>query len=323
MKRIGMLVPILVAGLVLATGSCKKKSTEAEGETTVQSFFVIPGGVYHTDALPDPSGTPENQPQIHQVQGNTSVVPGGSNILNVQATDPQGDLALLLVGLLNFPGYFSLNWTGDTLITVTLTLQSELPRDTFTLIVAVQDEAGHVSPWVQIQVIVVEVHQGELQVTLTWDQPNDLDLHLVQPDGEEIYYGHMQSDEGGYLDLDSNAGCAIDGVNNEHITYPDSAVLLAGEYIVRVDYWSACDVTEVTHYSVTARQGGVLLPVTSGSNPYQGTFQPNEADYGGQGSGVEVMRFHLEGNGRRLVWHYPGREPALTASARWKLQQSR
>ena len=318
-----MLAGVLVAGLALATASCKKKSTEGEETTTVQSFFTLQGGTYHGGDLPEPSGSSENQPQIQQVQGNTSVVPGGSNVLTVNATDPQGDLATLLVGLLNFPGYFSITWSGENTMTITLTLEADLPRDTFVVVIAVQDEAGHVSPWFQIQVVVVPVAQGELQVTLSWDQYNDLDLHVVQPDGEEIYYGHPQSDEGGYLDLDSNAGCSIDSVNNEHITYPDTAVILAGEYIVRVDFWSNCDVPNPTHYSVTARRGGTLLPVTSGHNPYSGVFQPDEADYGGQGSGVEVMRFNIEGNTRMLVWHYPQAQETLSETARWKLEASR
>ncbi len=323
MRKRWILSGLLVAGLALATGSCKKKSTEAEEGTTAQAFFVVEGAVYHSGDLPEPSGTPENQPQIQEVQGNTSVVPGGSNILHVSAVDPQEDLADLLVGVIGFPGYFSVAWTADGVLTVTLTLQSELPRDTFSLVVAVEDEAGHVSPWVEIRVIVVSVVEGELQVTLTWDQPNDVDLHLVQPDSEEIFYGHMMSEEGGYLDLDSNAGCSIDGVNNEHITYPDSAVVLAGEYIVRVDYWSNCGITDTTHFSVTTRLGGNLVPVTAGSNPYVGAFDPSEADHGGEGAGREVMRFVIQGNAYRAVWIYPRSEPTLSASAQWKLEHSR
>ena len=324
-KHRWMLAAVLVGGLALATASCDKlfnKDNEEEG-TTVQAFFTVQGGVYHEGNLPEPSGSSENQPEIQNVEGNTQVVPGGSNILNVRASDPQGDLASLLVSILNYPGYFSISWAGDSMMTITLILQSELPRDTFVVVIAVQDEAGHVSAWVQIQVITVEVVQGELQVTLTWDQPNDVDLHVVQPDGEEIFYGHTTSDEGGYLDLDSNAGCSIDGVNNEHITYPDTAVILTGEYIVRVDFWSNCEVSEPTHYSVTARRGGSLLPVTAGHNPYSGVFQPNDADYGGAGSGVEVMRFEITGGQPMLVWHYPQARETLSETARWKLEASR
>jgi len=169
----------------------------------------------------------------------------------------------------------------------------------------------------------VSVTQGQLQVTLTWDQYNDLDLHVVQPDSEEIYYGHPTSSEGGFLDIDSNAGCTIDSVNNEHVTYPDSAVILSGEYIVRVDMWSNCGVTSPTHYSVSARLNGVLIPVTSGQNPYNGVFQPDDADYGGMGSGIEVMRFQIQGTDQVLLWEYPQKEMSLSQTARWKLQQSR
>ena len=53
---------------------------------------------------------------------------------------------------------------------------------------------------------------GDVQITLQWDSEADLDLHVVEPDGTEIYYGaHGPSDSpsstGGQLDVDANALC--------------------------------------------------------------------------------------------------------------------
>jgi hypothetical protein len=45
---------------------------------------------------------------------------------------------------------------------------------------------------------------GDVQVSLAWNNVNDLDLHVVDPRGEEIYYQHRNSRSGGRLDVDMN-----------------------------------------------------------------------------------------------------------------------
>ena len=45
---------------------------------------------------------------------------------------------------------------------------------------------------------------GAVQVTLSWDDYNDLDLHLFCPDGERIYFNNKTSNCGGVLDVDMN-----------------------------------------------------------------------------------------------------------------------
>lgn len=45
---------------------------------------------------------------------------------------------------------------------------------------------------------------GEVQVSLAWDDFNDLDLHLFCPSGERIYFNNRESSCGGELDIDMN-----------------------------------------------------------------------------------------------------------------------
>ncbi len=47
---------------------------------------------------------------------------------------------------------------------------------------------------------------GDVQLTAAWSTRADVDLHVVDPIGEEIYYNHATSDSGGRLDHDANAG---------------------------------------------------------------------------------------------------------------------
>lgn len=55
------------------------------------------------------------------------------------------------------------------------------------------------------------VGQGALRVTLTWDRPGDVDLHVVTPGGREIYYG-ARTQDGGDLDRDDTTGTGPENV---------------------------------------------------------------------------------------------------------------
>jgi hypothetical protein len=45
---------------------------------------------------------------------------------------------------------------------------------------------------------------GAVQITLSWDDYNDLDLHVFCPNGERIYFNNKTSDCEGVLDVDMN-----------------------------------------------------------------------------------------------------------------------
>jgi hypothetical protein len=121
---------------------------------------------------------------------------------------------------------------------------------------------------------------GDVQVSVSWDAPTDVDLHVVDPFGEEIYYGNSASSSGGQLDVDSNPACSIDGRQIENIRWGSRAP--GGTYTVRVDYWAGCNAAR-TNYLVTVKNG----PSTQ---TFSGFFT-GDGDRGGGGSGVTITSF--------------------------------
>ena len=127
---------------------------------------------------------------------------------------------------------------------------------------------------------------GKFQVSLSWDNPVDLDLHVVEPSSEEIYYGNTVSSDGGTLDLDSNAACSIDGINNENVSFPNAnQPPPPGQYTVRADFYEACGMPpQGASYTVTTRVCGNV-------NTFTGSFAPGDADSGSAGSGRTITSF--------------------------------
>jgi len=126
-------------------------------------------------------------------------------------------------------------------------------------------------------VSIISVGTGDVQVNITWDTPADVDLHVVDPLGEELFYGHKIAVSGGQLDLDSNAGCGADGPRAENIFWSSGLIAPRGEYLVRVNYWSACAAVK-TNYVVTVNMRGKPPVVYTG-------FFTGSGNGGGQGSG--------------------------------------
>tara|TARA_B100001287_G_scaffold130769_1_gene110160 strand:- start:259 stop:1218 length:960 start_codon:yes stop_codon:yes gene_type:complete len=75
---------------------------------------------------------------------------------------------------------------------------------------------------------------GAVQVSLAWDDYNDLDLHLFCPSGERIYFNNKKSDCGGELDVDMN----VKPVSNnavENVVWPKNPP--KGTYKVGVHFY--------------------------------------------------------------------------------------
>lgn len=87
---------------------------------------------------------------------------------------------------------------------------------------------------------------ADLRCSLSWFNFDDLDLHLVEPGGNEIYYRQKNSVRtGGQLDVDMNAGSGTTRSAVENIFYPDKAKMIEGMYRLFVNQYSQRESVDV------------------------------------------------------------------------------
>ncbi len=228
---------------------------------------------------------------ISDISGNPYVLAGGGNIVSVSAYSQA--VRELLIGVQGEDGFFSLpvSTSGSGSFEKSFTIQTSQEIDGgFVILVALKDANGDVGTHDRFSVEYLEAGTGLLQVSVVWDQLTDVDLHLLEPGGEEIYWANDVSENGGELDVDSNPDCDIDYINNENIFYSENDIVEGGEYVVGVDLFSAC-VSAKTNYSVSAWYNGVAVKPTYGTNPYSGVLNPSDVD-----EMAVPMRFRVEGN---------------------------
>ena len=127
---------------------------------------------------------------------------------------------------------------------------------------------------------------GEVQISLTWDDYNDLDLHIFCPSGERIYFNNKTSECGGELDVDMNVRPTSDNAV-ENVVWIENAP--SGKYKVGVHFYKhhekdgttpTCDFRlratihgESRDYSGSITHGQAMQMVTSFTLKSGTTFQ--------------------------------------------------
>jgi len=99
---------------------------------------------------------------------------------------------------------------------------------------------------------------GDLRCSLSWFNYDDLDLHMMEPGGEHIYFSHKKSrDTGGNLDVDMNAGGRDSRNPVENICYPDKRRMKEGVYKLYVNQYSKRE-SEDVGFDVEIEFDGVI-----------------------------------------------------------------
>lgn len=82
--------------------------------------------------------------------------------------------------------------------------------------------------------------EGDLCCRLAWDYKDDLDFHMKEPGGYEIYFGNLRrkSPNGGILDTDANGMDGMRDLPIENIVYENKRTMQEGNYTLFVNNYS-------------------------------------------------------------------------------------
>jgi hypothetical protein len=162
---------------------------------------------------------------------------------------------------------------------------------TWTLRVRAVDAAGRAGPALdsELNVFPAAAVDGALVFSLSWNADADLDLHVVDPAGNEVWTRNINTWQppppgapppppdawlaGGLLDFDSNAGCVIDGRRRENVIWASAPP--SGHYRARVDTPSLCGAPAAS-WTVEVRLQGELLARAQGESTATSALPPHE-----------------------------------------------
>lgn len=162
------------------------------------------------------------------------------------------------------------------------------------------DDRGRFGPPAPVSVRLVDLDtapEGRLVIALEWDSNADLDLHVVDPAGAEIWARNINSYKGtggydpggpatgGVLDFDSNSMCILDGRRRENVSWKQSPP--SGHYTVRVDTWSLCGEPEA-YWHLVARLDGKIVGESRGPS-----LDSDAAQKHGAGAGALALQFDI------------------------------
>jgi len=195
------------------------------------------------------------------VAGISTAVNGGSAGVDVSAP---AEFQRVYIYSPAASGYYDVQLPpGLTLADLVLNLKPDVRPGTIRVRYGAEGN-GAVGPYAEQSLRVLGVGTGDVQVSIAWTGKTDIDLHVIDPNDEEIYYGHKTAASGGRLDLDSNAACQLDNKNNENVYFPkDNSP--HGDYKVAVNYYDDCG---------QAKSDWVVTVLVKGqpARTYRGTF---------------------------------------------------
>jgi hypothetical protein len=177
----------------------------------------------------------------------------------------------------------------------------ELPLGDFTLVAYAVDAMGRTggAETLPLQAVPAPAPMGQLVVALRWDTESDLDLHVVDAHGVEIWARNINSYQpppggapdpnawmqGGILDRDSNANCVIDGARAEDVIWTQTPP--SGHYLVRVDTFSLCG-ESAARWTVEVTLRGAVLARAHGQSGDADTRGPHD-----RGAGLRALEFDV------------------------------
>lgn len=253
---------VLIAALIAFLAACSSPQVPPNVQTIVSGATADEvGGTVQT-------GTPDSDPEAPDasVTGAETIIPGGSALFTVSGSAP---FTTIYVSVNGTPDYFEIAVEETESQDIVLNFSPSLSQPSYILTFAVGNGNGAGAP-ASHGVAVEGVGTGELQISLSWDVPSDLDLLVRDPSGAWVYWGNRTVESGGELDLDSNSACGGSDKRTENVTWEGSTPP-TGTYQVVVNHYSNCGQAE-TKYVVTVRMGDASFQTFEGT--FTGTGGP-------------------------------------------------
>lgn len=123
---------------------------------------------------------------------------------------------------------------------------------------------------------------GDVQVKLSWNNYNDLDLYCVDPYGEVVWFKNKVVGSGGLLEIDMNVEYPDSKTPIENIYWPTGEAPF-GTYTVYVAYYKQYETNASTPYNVMVKCGDKVTE-------YEGQLSREQER-------VKVCTFELNGDG--------------------------
>jgi hypothetical protein len=288
--------------MLLALSGCGGVASD----TGLEALVRVSGGQFYRGAI-DKLGSASAPTVVDVLNSQTVITPGLQDKQISGRMDP-GSTAVA-VGFAGDVGYWILpadvpdsDSPTQPTFHASLSFSPSLSAPSYDLLVRAISPPDVFGPAADVSLDVEQTlpPTGALVISLWWDTESDLDLHVVDPYGDEIWAGNINSydpyaatpttdagawNEGGILDFDSNANCVIDGRCNENVVW--SVGPPAGNYLVRVDTFSLCG-NSAARWNVEALLNGVSLGKAEGESvPSDQRFTK------GKGSGLTALAFTI------------------------------
>ncbi|MDE0449630.1 MAG: putative Ig domain-containing protein [Spirochaetaceae bacterium] len=239
-------------------------------------------GVLRLADVPEPGDGP-----AVAVTGNHFYVAGGLVFLDIEPMPGAAvDKLIVSIGEEGF-GYYEIDVpdaAGSYRLVGEVPFDMEpLPRGC--LSVSAVDAGGAVGAPACHEMIGASTAYSDVQVTVSWDTDADLDLHVADPTGHEVYSASRTVESGGVLFPRSDE-CQPHNIRNERIAWTEGTPP-PGRYEVRLSHYDSCE-AEQTNYVLRVYNHGTV-------SVFNGTLTGPGDEDSARGTGQVVTTFEVPG----------------------------
>lgn len=149
--------------------------------------------------------------------------------------------------------------------------------------------------------------EGFLRISLSWDNRDDLDLHVYEPGGAHIWYSNKRalSPAGGMLDLDANGGDGMRDDPAENVTYANPP-RVGGTFRVVVNQYSQRE----------SVKGGFEVEIECDGQTYNFSGERN----GSTGMNHDIVEFSYTNGGGFQISGTEGKLGKYRSQEKWGLK---